>query len=109
MHKVITKSSLVRNMNTHLYSIKLFQNNFIILLHLYESLNYESSLMRNDYYILKDNARCRSRFVIIAIKKKDWTNNAKLSDIKIVKIEDSKLSNLETSLNIVTHYCDSIL
>ena len=57
-------------MGIHLYLIKLFRDNFITFLHLYESLNYESSLIRNDYYILKSDARYRSRFAIIAIKKK---------------------------------------
>ena len=70
MHKVIVKSSLARNISTHLYSIKLFRNNFITFLYFYEFLNYESSLMRNNRYILKNNARYRSRFAIIVIKKK---------------------------------------
>ena len=70
MHKIITKSPLVRNMNIYLYLIKLLRNNFITLLHLYEFLNYELSLMRNNRYILKGDARYRSRFAIIAIKKK---------------------------------------
>ena len=68
--KVIVKPSLARNMSTHLYLIKLLRNNFIALLYFYESLNYESSSMRNDRYILKNNARYRSRFAIIATKKK---------------------------------------
>ena len=68
--KIVAKPPLVRNINTHLYSIKLLRNNSITLLYLYESLNYKSNLMRNDYYILKNDARCRSRFVIIIIKKK---------------------------------------
>ena len=59
-----------RNMNIHSYSIKLPRNNFVTFLHLYGSLNYESSSMRNNRYILKDNARYRSRFVIIITKKK---------------------------------------
>ena len=59
-----------RNINTHLYSIKLLRDNFITLLYLYELLNYESSSMRNDCYILKNNARYRPRSVIIATKKK---------------------------------------
>ena len=58
------------NINIQSYSIKLSRNNFITLLHLYKSLNYESSSMRNDRYILKNNARCRLRFVIIITKKK---------------------------------------
>ena len=40
-------------MSIHLYSIKLFRNNFITYLFFYESLNYESNLIRNNYYILK--------------------------------------------------------
>ena len=59
-----------RNMNIHLYSIKLFQDNFTTFLHLHESLNYELSSMRNDRYILKNDARYRPRSVIIATKKK---------------------------------------
>ena len=43
-----------RNMNIHLYSIKLSQNNFTTFLYLHKSLNYESSLMRNDFFF-KDN------------------------------------------------------
>ena len=38
-----------RNMNIHLYSTKLSQDNFTTFLHLYKSLNYESNSMRNDY------------------------------------------------------------
>ena len=70
MHKVIAKSSFARNINIHSYSTKLLRNNFITLLHLYKPLNYKSNSMRNDYYILKNNARYRPRFAIIAIKKK---------------------------------------
>ena len=40
-----------RNMNIHLYSIKLSRDNFITLLYLYKPLNYELSLMRNDYIL----------------------------------------------------------
>ena len=71
MYKAVAKSSLVRNINIHLYSIKLLRNNFITFSHFYKPLNYESSLMRNNYYILKNDARYRSRFIIIIIKKKD--------------------------------------
>ena len=70
-----------RNINTHLYSIKLFQNNFITFLYLYESLNYESSSMRNDYIFLKITLSPSQRS--FAIKK---------------KIKNAKLSNIETSL-----------
>ena len=59
-----------RNINTHSYLTKLPQNNFITFLYLHKSLNYESSSMRNNYYILRDNAHCRPHFVIIIIKKK---------------------------------------
>ena len=70
MHKVVAKPSPIRNMGTHSYSTKLLRDNFTTLLYLYESLNYESNSMRNDYYILKDDARYRFRFIIITIKKK---------------------------------------
>ena len=40
-------------MSIQLYSIKLSQNNFAALLHLFESLNYESNSMRNDYIFYK--------------------------------------------------------
>ena len=59
-----------RNISTHSYSIKLSQNNFITFLYLYKSLNYELSSMRNNYLYFKNDARCRSRFAIIVIKKK---------------------------------------
>ena len=58
-------------MSTHSYLIRLSRNNSATLLYLYKPLNYKSSLMRNDYYILRNNARCRFRFVIVEIKKKD--------------------------------------
>ena len=109
VHKIIVKPLFVCNMSTHLYSTKLLRNNYITLLYLYKSLNYESSLMRNNYYILKNDARYRSRFAIITTKKKDWINNAKLSNIEIVKIKDSKLSDLKTSSSIMIYYCDSAL
>ena len=108
--RVVVKSSLARNMGTHLYSIKLFRNNFITFLHLYESLNYESSLMRNDYYILKDDARCRPRFAIIIIKKKKIkriTRNYRI--LKSSKLKIRSYRTLKTSLNIIIHYCDSTL
>ena len=38
-----------RNMNIHLYSIKLSRNNSVTFLHFYKPLNYESSSMRNGY------------------------------------------------------------
>ena len=68
--RIVAKSSPVRNMSIYLYLIKLLRNNFITFLHFYKPLNYESSLMRNNYYILKNDAYYRPRFVIIIIKKK---------------------------------------
>ena len=45
-----------RNMNIHLYSIKLLRNNFITHLFFHKSLNYESSSMRNNYIFFENNA-----------------------------------------------------
>ena len=59
-----------RNMSIHLYLIKLPRNNSITFLYLYKSLNYKLNSMRNDYYILKNNAHCRFHFAIIITKKK---------------------------------------
>ena len=38
-----------RNINIHLYLIKLFRDNFITHLFFYKFLNYELSSMRNNY------------------------------------------------------------
>ena len=65
-----------RNMNIHLYSIKLLRNNFITHLFLYKSLNYESSSMRNDYILFKNN-------VIVFVKKlRSRYNKKKIKRIK---------------------------
>ena len=87
VHKIIAKSSFARNINTHSYSIKLFRNNFITFLHLYKPLNYESSSMRNNYYILKYDARYRSRFVIIVTKKKIERTTRSYRTLKSLKLK----------------------
>ena len=60
------------NINTHLYSIKSLRNNFITLLHLYESLNYKSSLMRNDYIFFKNDV------IVFAEKLRNRYNKKKI-------------------------------
>ena len=45
------RKTVARNINIHLYSIKLLRNNSLTFLHFYKPLNYESSLMRNDYIL----------------------------------------------------------
>ena len=62
-----------RNMSIHLYSIKSFRNNFIASLHLYEPLNYESSLMRNDYILFENNV------IVLAEELRNRRNKKKLN------------------------------
>ena len=61
-------------MSIHLYLIKSFRNNFITLLHLHKSLNYESSSMRNDYILFENNV------VALAEKLRNHRNKKKLNE-----------------------------
>ena len=65
-----------RNINTYLYSIKLFQDNFATHLFFYKSLNYESSSMRNDYIFFENNV------VVFAEKLRSRRNKKKIKRIK---------------------------
>ena len=67
-------------MSTYSYLIKLFRNNFITLLYLYKSLNYKSSLIRNNHISLKDRHHSCDILSIVIIKKRKL--NAELSNIK---------------------------
>ena len=93
-------------MSAHSYSIKLFQNNFITLLHLYEFLNYESSSMRNDYIFFKNNV------IALAKKLRNKKEKIKMRNYRILrhryycgfkkeKSENAKLSNIEASSSII--------
>ena len=86
-----------RNMSTHLYSIKSLQNNFTALLYLYEPLNYESNLMRNNHILFEND--------VVALAEEFRNRRSK----KEVGRTNAELSNIEASSSIVIHYYDSML
>ena len=67
-------------MSIYSYLIKLFRGNFTAFLHLYRFLNYESSLIYNDYISLRGRRCSRDVSLIVIIEKRKLS--AKLSDIR---------------------------